>query len=126
VDYDPKERAGVVTHPYLLAAFAYSKLTSPVHRGVFFFLTRTIVGMTLKPPPMAIAFEDAKIRRAPDHAREITEMTKNTSCMGSCDDQSARLQPENYDAIGRWRTKENDRPINPVSNFATDEGETIG
>ena len=46
VDFDPKERAGVVTHPYLLAAFAYSKQTSPVHRGVF--LTRTIVGMTLK------------------------------------------------------------------------------
>ncbi len=58
VAFDPQERAGVVTYPYLLAAFAYSKQTSPVHRGVF--LTRTIVGMTLKPPLMAIAFEDAK------------------------------------------------------------------
>jgi len=124
VDYDPKERAGVVTHPYLLAAFAYSKLTSPVHRGVF--LTRTIVGMTLKPPPMAIAFEDAKFDAHLTMREKITEMTKNTSCMGC----HATINPlgfslENYDAIGRWRTKENNRPINAVSNFSTDEGETI-
>jgi len=37
----------VVTHPYLLASLAYSKNTSPIHRGVF--LTRNIVGMSLKP-----------------------------------------------------------------------------
>ena len=124
VEFDPKERAGVVTHPYLLAAFAYSKQTSPVHRGVF--LTRTIVGMTLKPPPMAIAFEDAKFDAHLTMREKITEMTKNTNCMGC----HATINPlgfslENYDAIGRWRTKENNKPINAVSNFATDEGETI-
>ena len=124
VEFDPKQRAGVVTHPYLLAAFAYSKQTSPVHRGVF--LTRTIVGMTLKPPPMAIAFEDAKFDAHLTMREKITEMTKNTNCMGC----HATINPlgfslENYDAIGRWRTKENDKPINAVSNFATDEGETI-
>jgi hypothetical protein len=32
---------------------------------------------------------------------------------------------ENYDAIGRWRTKEDNKPINPVTDFATDEGDTI-
>ena len=124
VEFDPKQRAGVVTHPYLLAAFAYSKQTSPVHRGVF--LTRTIVGMTLKPPPMAIAFEDAKFDAHLTMREKITEMTKNTNCMGC----HATINPlgfslENYDAIGRWRTKENDKPINAVSSFATDEGETI-
>ena len=124
VTFDPKQRAGVVTHPYLLTAFAYSKQTSPVHRGVF--LTRTIVGMTLKPPPMAIAFEDAKFDAHLTMREKITEMTKNASCMGC----HGTINPlgfslENYDAIGRWRTKENDKPINPVSDFATDEGETI-
>ena len=29
VEFDPKQRAGVVTHPYLLTAFASSKQTSP-------------------------------------------------------------------------------------------------
>ena len=124
VAFDPKERAGVVTHPYLLAAFASSKHTSPIHRGVF--LTRTIVGMTLKDPPDAIAFEDAKFDAHLTMREKVTEMTKNTSCMGC----HAVINPlgfslENYDAIGRWRTKENNKPINPVSDFATDEGETI-
>ncbi len=124
VAFDPKERAGVVTHPYLLAAFAHSKQTSPIHRGVF--LTRTIIGMTLKPPPKAIAFEDAKFEAHLSMREKVTELTKNKSCMGC----HATINPlgfslENYDAIGRWRTKENDKPIDSVADFATDEGETI-
>src|SRR5437879_4715199 len=51
------QRSGVLTHPYLLAAFSYQKLTSPIHRGVF--LTRNIVGRALRPPPMAMTFKDA-------------------------------------------------------------------
>lgn len=124
VSFDPKQRAGVVTHPYLLSAFASSKQTSPIHRGVF--LTRNIVGMTLKAPPMAVAFEDAKFDAHLTMREKITELTKNNSCMGC----HRTINPlgfslENYDAIGRWQTKENDKPINAVTTFATDEGETI-
>ncbi len=46
------QRAGVLTHPYLLTSFSYFKDTSPIHRGVF--LTRSIVGRALKPPPEAV------------------------------------------------------------------------
>jgi hypothetical protein len=124
VDFDPKERAGVVTHPYLLAAFAYSKQTSPIHRGVF--LTRNIVGMSLKPPPNAVAFEDSKFDPSLTMREKVTELTKNVSCMGC----HATINPlgftlENYDAIGRWRTKDNNKPVNAVSDFATDEGQTL-
>jgi hypothetical protein len=124
VDFDPNQRAGVVTHPYLLAAFASSKATSPIHRGVF--LTRTIVGMTLKPPPKAIAFEDAKFDAHLTMREKITELTKNTSCM-AC---HSTINPlgfslENYDAIGRWRTQENNKPINAVADFSTDDGDKI-
>jgi mono/diheme cytochrome c family protein len=124
VDFDAKQRAGVVTHPYLLAAFASSKQTSPIHRGVF--LTRTIVGMTLKPPPMAVAFEDAKFDTHLTMREKITELTKNTNCMGC----HGTINPlgfslENYDAIGRWRTQDNNKPVNPVADFSNDEGETV-
>ena len=124
VSFDPKQRAGVVTHPYLLAAFASSKQTSPIHRGVF--LTRNIVGMTLKPPPMAIAFEDAKFDAHLTMREKITELTKNTNCMGC----HRTINPlgfslENYDAIGRWRTQDNNKPINATTDFNTDEGQTI-
>ena len=124
VDFDPKQRAGVVTHPYLLAAFASSKATSPIHRGVF--LTRTIVGMTLKPPPMAVAFEDAKFDAHLTMREKITELTKNNNCMachGTINPLGFSL--ENYDAIGRWRTQDNNKPVNAVTDFATDDGDKI-
>lgn len=124
VEFDPNRRSGVVTHPYLLAAFASSKQTSPIHRGVF--LTRTIVGMTLKPPPMAVAFEDAKFDSHLTMREKITELTKNTNCMGC----HGTINPlgfslENYDAIGRWRTQDNNKPVNATSEFSTDDGDKI-
>ncbi len=48
-----KERAGVITHPYLLSTFAYTSSSSPIHRGVF--LARSVLGKTLRPPPEAVA-----------------------------------------------------------------------
>lgn len=124
VSFDPKQRAGVVTHPYLLAAFASSKQTSPIHRGVF--LTRNIVGMNLKPPPMAVAFEDAKFDPHLTMREKITELTKNNSCMGC----HGTINPlgfslENYDAIGRWRTQDNNKPVNATTDFSTDDGQKI-
>jgi hypothetical protein len=68
VSFDPRQRSGVLTHPFLLSAFAYHKSSSPIHRGVF--LTRNIVGRALKPPPMAIEFMDGPFRSQPYHARE--------------------------------------------------------
>jgi hypothetical protein len=32
---------------------------------------------------------------------------------------------ENFDAIGRWRTEENHKPVNAASNYETEDGETI-
>jgi hypothetical protein len=32
---------------------------------------------------------------------------------------------ENFDAVGRWRTKDNNKPVNPVTEFASDEGKTV-
>jgi len=124
ISFDPKERAGVITHPFLLAAFSYAKNTSPIHRGVF--LTRNIVGMKLKPPPMAVAFEDAKFDPSLTMREKVTELTKNKNCMGC----HSTINPlgftlENYDAIGRWRTIDNRKPVDPVTDLSTDDGETL-
>ena len=122
--FDPKQRAGVVTHPYLLASMAYSRQTSPIHRGVF--LTRNIVGMALKPPPMAVTFDESHFNPSLTMREKITELTRNNSCM-SC---HSTINPlgfslENFDAIGRWRTKDNHKSVNPISEFADDQGKTI-
>ena len=124
VKFDAVQRAGIFTHPYLLSAFAYQKDTSPIKRGVF--LTRNILGRFLKPPPMAIAFEDGKFDASLTMREKVTELTKNTNCM-AC---HATINPlgfslENYDAVGRWRTTDQNKPVDPVSDYTTQEGEVI-
>jgi len=51
VTLDSGERAGVLTHPYLLSSFAYLDTSSPIHRGVL--IMRNVLGRTLQPPPQA-------------------------------------------------------------------------
>lgn len=120
----PGERAGVLTHPYLLSAFAYPDNTSPIHRGVF--LTRNIIGRPLKPPPIAVAFKDEEF--APDSTmrEKVTQLTRATACM-SC---HSTINPlgfalENFDAVGRWRTMEKSKRIDTKSLLVTDEGNTV-
>jgi len=124
VSLDPKERSGVVTHPYLLAAFSYPKSSSPIHRGVF--LTRNIVGRALKPPPMAVVFRDADFAPNLTMREKIAELTRPQACQGC----HSVINPlgfslEHYDAVGRFRIQDGSRPINAVSEYITDNGEKV-
>lgn len=124
VSFDPRQRAGVVTHPYLLASLAYTKHSSPIHRGVF--LTRNIVGMSLKPPMKAVVFEDSHFNPKLTMREKVTELTRSGGCM-AC---HRLINPlgfslENFDAVGRWRAEDNNKPVNPVGEFANNEGKTV-
>ncbi len=117
-------RAGVLTHPYLLSAFAYHDNTSPIHRGVF--LTRNVVGRALKPPPVAVAFKNDEF--APDLTmrEKVTQLTRDANCM-AC---HSVINPlgfalENYDAVGRWRTSESEKALDTRSQYTTENGETV-
>ncbi|MEY2878073.1 MAG: hypothetical protein RLZZ15_453, partial [Verrucomicrobiota bacterium] len=67
------QRSGVLTHPYLLAALSYKTTSSPIHRGVF--LTRSIVGRALKPPPQAQTFDDATFEHGMTMREKVTKLT---------------------------------------------------
>lgn len=118
------QRSGVLTHPYLLAAFSYPRQSSPIHRGVF--LTRNIVGRSLKPPPIAVAFKDAEFAPNLTMREKVAELTRPENCQ-SCHSVINPLgfSLEHFDAVGRYRTREQDRPIDATSDFVTDDGETI-
>jgi hypothetical protein len=124
VPFDPKQRSGVVTHPYLLAAFSYQKTTSPIHRGVF--LTRNIVGRALKPPPMAMTFKDEDFAPNLTMREKVAQLTRSQACQ-NCHSVINPLgfSLEHYDAVGRFRDREGDRPIDAVSDYTTDDGETV-
>lgn len=124
VKLNPNERSGVLTHPYLLASFSYQKSSSPIHRGVF--LTRNIVGRALKPPPIATVFDDANFDPHLTMREKVSQLTSSKACQ-TCHSVINPLgfSLEHYDAIGRFRQKENKTPINAVSDYVTDDGETV-
>ena len=119
-----QERSGVLTHPYLLSAFAYHNQTSPIHRGVF--LTKNIVGRGLSAPPEAVAFKDDEFAANLTMREKVTQLTASKACM-AC---HSIINPlgfalENYDAVGRWRTTEDEKPLNTVSEYLSREGQKI-
>src|SRR5262249_7646645 len=74
-------RAGVLTHPLLLAHLAYTANSSPIHRGVF--LARNVLGVTLRQPP------DAFTPLAPDlhptlNTRERVTLQTSPKMCASC------------------------------------------
>lgn len=116
------QRAGILTHPFLLSAFAYHNTTSPIHRGVF--LTRNVMGRTLKPPPEAVAFKNEDFPDDLTMREKITRLTRDAACM-TCHSVINPLgfSLENFDAIGRYRTEENEEPIDSKAEYVTLEGD---
>ncbi len=124
VKMDADQRAGVLTHPYVLATFSYTKSSSPIHRGVF--LTRNILGRMLKPPPMAIAFMDDKFDPSFTMREKVTELTAKPACQ-SC---HVTINPlgfsfERFDAVGRVRATDNNKPINATADYTAADGTLI-
>lgn len=124
VELDPAQRSGVLTHPYLLAAFSYPKTSSPIHRGVF--LTRNIIGRALRPPPIAVAFKDEEFPANLSLREKVSQLTRPQACQGC----HSVINPlgfslENYDAVGRFRTRDGNRPVDATAEYVTDDGEKV-
>ena len=124
VTVDAKQRAGVLTHPYLLSALAYHKSSSPIHRGVF--VTRKLLGRVLRPPPMAIQFMDGSFDPHMTMREKVAELTKSQACQ-TCHSVINPLgfSLEHYDAVGRFRTEEKDRPIDATGELTTLSGDLV-
>lgn len=124
VTLDQNKRAGVITHPYLMANFAYHNLSSPIHRGVF--VTRRLLGRTLKPPPQATEFKDADFKPGMSTREKVALITKPAACM-SCHSiiNPLGFSLEHFDAIGRYREQEVQKPINAATVLVSTTGETV-
>jgi hypothetical protein len=119
-----RERAGILTHPYLMATFAYTATSSPIHRGVF--LARSVLGRTLLPPPEAFVPLPAELHPKLTTRERVDLQTRPQACR-TC---HVMINPlgftlENFDAIGRFRDKEKDKPVNPTGSYLTRKGETV-
>jgi cytochrome c553 len=120
----PNERAGVLSHPYLMATFSYTGTTSPIHRGVF--LTRNVLGRALQPPPEAFAPLSPDLHPNLTTRERILLQTKPEACQvchGMINPLGFTL--EQFDAVGRFRDKENDKPIDATGAYLTRSGEQV-
>jgi mono/diheme cytochrome c family protein len=115
-------RAGVLSHPYVMASLAYTDVSSPIHRGVF--LTRSLLGRPLRPPPEAFT------PLAPDLHPNLTtrERVALQTEPEACRPCHARINPlgfalEHFDAAGRYRAEEKGKPIDASGHYDLASGE---
>jgi hypothetical protein len=124
VVFEPDQRAGILSHPYLMAVFAHAADTSPIHRGVF--ISRGVLGLALRPPPEAIAPLAAELQPSMTTRERVELQTRPEACQ-SC---HATINPlgfalERFDASGRLRRQEKGRPINVSGCYRTREGREV-
>jgi len=110
------ERAGVITHPYLLASFAYTASSSPIHRGVF--LSRSVLGRALRVPPEAVAPLSPDLHPNLTTRERVALQTKAEACQ-SCHVMINALgfTLENFDAVGRFRSEEHGKAIDSTGSY---------
>ena len=121
----PDQRAaGVLSHPYVQAYYAYHDSGSPIHRGVF--LAKRILGRTLRPPVDAIVPISEETAPEMTTRERVAKQTSGAMCQ-SC---HRIINPlgfvfENYDAIGRFRTEESGKPVDATGAYVTSQGEQV-
>ncbi|MCA9060196.1 MAG: DUF1592 domain-containing protein, partial [Planctomycetaceae bacterium] len=121
VRFEPDHRAGILSHPLLLSGFAYHSTSSPIHRGVF--ISRGILGRAIKPPPIAVAPTAPEL--APDlTTRERVVVQTSPEVCAGCHQtiNSLGFALENFDAVGRYREMEKNKPIDAQGGFLQRDG----
>ena len=122
--HDPNIHGGVLTHPLIMSHLAYHRNTSPIHRGVF--LTRRTLGRVLRPP------ETSFTPLSPDLHPELTTrervqlQTGEVNCQ-RCHQQinSIGFAYEQFDATGRFRTTDRNKPIDTTGGYTERSGNRI-
>jgi cytochrome c553 len=119
-----EDRAGVLTHPYILSSFAYLDASSPIHRGVL--VSRSFLGRVIQPPPVAVAPVAPDLQPNLTTRQRVEMQTKPPACM-SC---HALINPlgfplERFDAIGKLRTQEKGKPIDSSGSYLARNGKTV-
>jgi hypothetical protein len=107
-----------------MSNFAYTATSSPIHRGVF--LSRSVLGRALRPPPEAVAPLAADLHPGLTTRQRVILQTKPQSCQ-SCHAMinSLGFALEHFDAIGRYRDEDQHQPIDASGSYETRAGDRV-
>ncbi len=117
VTFADSTRGGVLTQASILTITSNPTRTAPVKRGRW--VLEQILGTPPPPPPPDVPELDGGKEQLKGTLRERMEQhRKNPSCAGC----HARMDPigfafENFDAIGKYRSKDGDSPIDPTGEL---------
>ena len=111
---DDSHRQGILTHPSVLIATSDPDRTSPVKRGLF--LLESVLGMPPPPAPANVpGLEEIEKKNPKKHLsfKELLAIHRENKACASCHNMMdpLGLAMENFDAAGRWRTKEKGKKI---------------
>jgi hypothetical protein len=115
---DPARR-GLLGQASILTVTSYPNRTSPVVRGEW--ILENILGTPPGSPPADVPpLEENHAGAAPRSVRERLEMHRANPVCATCHDVMDPLgfALENFDAIGRWRTREEAGPIDATGQLA--------
>ena len=112
-------RRGVLTHAGVLTLTSNPTRTSPVKRGKW--VLENLLGTPPPPPPPDIPELDDKSRQLAGTLRQQLEQHRTNPNCASC---HARMDPigfglENFNAIGAWRDKDGDAPVDAAGILAS-------
>lgn len=118
---DPTQRLGIFSQPAVIASHSGPTDTRPIKRGVFWVRKIMCMEMGGVPPGLDISL---KAIGPTTERNRIQNTTRLPACVGchKLIDPLGFFQ-EHYDALGRWRTKDNGFPIDAsVAIDFLDEG----
>ncbi len=111
-------RGGLLRHASILTVTSYATRTSPVIRGKW--ILDNILGVPPPPPPADVPAleEDGVAIRGLSVRERLAEHRKNPACSG-CHQlmDPVGFALETYDAVGRWRGREEGKPIDATGGL---------
>jgi hypothetical protein len=112
-ELDRGQRRGLLTQAAFLAAHADADTTRVVDRGKF--VREEVLCFEVPPPPDDFKFDETKITEDMTGREKLSAHAKNPFC-ASCHAlfDGIGFALENYDAVGRFRTTDKDKPIDPT------------
>jgi hypothetical protein len=107
---NPAERVGVLTLPGLLAVHALPNQSSPVARGKF--VRERLLCQTPPPPPPDLNVTPPEVDASKSTRERFAEHTASAAC-AVCHElmDPIGFAFESYDAVGRFRALDGERPI---------------
>ncbi|MEO6602825.1 MAG: DUF1592 domain-containing protein [Polyangiaceae bacterium] len=122
VDLDPTKRSGLLTQPGFLSSYiSVGNEPDIIHRGVF--IAERLLCKTLPPPPPAAAGVTIPNTAGMTNRERVEMTTGKGTCGQTC--HAVLFNPlgnafENYDAIGKYRTTDQGKPVNAADSYVLD------